>query len=84
MENITEYIKCHFNGRDYQPCKWMLDTTIDVNGNKIGLSITCNVELNDYKEFNGGAVYRWSRNKKDIVYINYCPFCGENIEPRRS
>lgn len=82
MSNTDKYIKCHFNGKDYQPCEWMQKTTIDVNGHKIGLSTTCCVNTSDYKEFNGGVVYRWSKKKSDLVYINYCPFCGENIEPR--
>jgi len=64
-----EYIKCSFNANDYQPCEWMEKTLVDVNGHKIGISVTHNV-------------YRWSKNKNDVVYINFCPFCGENIQPR--
>lgn len=72
--------KCSFIGKDYQPCEWMKKATRGVNGHPIGISLTCVVTMGDFKEFTGGAVYRWSKGKNNLVYMNFCPFCGENIQ----
>ena len=82
MSENQEYKKCSFDGRDYQPCEWMMKGVRGQNGDPIGISLTCNVIMSEFKEFTGGAVYRWEKGKNNLVYINYCPFCGENIEPR--
>lgn len=83
-ENKEQPKPCHFDGKDYKPCQGMLTLIRGDNGHPIGLSLPCNVNMNEpTKEYTAGAIYRWQKGKNNLAYINFCPICGENIEPRR-
>lgn len=74
--------KCYFDDVKYHTCEAIEKGIRGTNGHELGLTIMQVHNMNTGEDYNRGLLYRWSRKKEDVVFMNFCPACGADITPK--
>ena len=58
--------KCNFKQGEYTPCSNLAETIRGTNGHILGLTLIQVANLNTYKEYYKGVIYKYGTSKKRL------------------